>query len=300
MRLQTSFIIALLISASISYSQTTLQASEKVIVDNGNTHAEMVTTDWGGSHGIFFGSKISYTGTGNLWENGNAVYSNNAGVFNFGAFSFGLIGNGGTFGFYDGGVSTGANNSITWDPVLTFIRGGNVGIGTPAPQHKLDINGNMRVVGGVFSGNVSIATTASFPDYKLAVGGNIIAEKVKVKLAANWPDYVFKPEHRLPTLKELESFIQLNKHLPGIPSAAEVEKDGLDLGDNQANLLKKIEELTLYAIEQDKRLEEFTGNEKKLQQQLSSQQQKLDQQQQELEVIKKQLQSLLRNQKKDR
>lgn len=172
MRVQISFIIVLLISASVSYAQDSLQAAKKIIVDNGNTHTEMVTTDWGGSHGIFFGSKINYTGSGNLWENGNAVYSNGAGPYSFGAFSFGLVGNGGTFGFYDGGLSTGANNAITWDPVLTFIRGGNVGVGTPAPQHKLDINGNMRAVGGVFSGNVSIATTASLPDYKLAVGGS--------------------------------------------------------------------------------------------------------------------------------
>lgn len=114
MRLKIFFAILSLVSASASSAQTTLQASEKVIVDNGNTHAEMVTNDWGGSHGIFFGSKINYTGSGNLWENGNGVYSNNAGVFNFGAFSFGLIGNGGTFGFYDGGISTGANQPINF------------------------------------------------------------------------------------------------------------------------------------------------------------------------------------------
>lgn len=101
MRLQASFIIALLISVSVSYAQipATIQVSEKVIIDNsaGYAHSEMANTDWGGSHGIFFGSKINYTGTDNLWGNGNAVYSHDPGAYNFGAFSMGYIANGGLF-----------------------------------------------------------------------------------------------------------------------------------------------------------------------------------------------------------
>jgi hypothetical protein len=94
-----------------------------------------------------------------------------------------------------------------------------------------------------------------------AVNGEAIFTKAKVKDFGNWPDYVFNKDYQLPALAEVEKFIQQNKHLPGIPAAAEVQQKGLDLGDNQAALLKKIEELTLYIIEQNKKIE---GLEKKL------------------------------------
>jgi hypothetical protein len=106
---------------------------------------------------------------------------------------------------------------------------------------------------GTTSGNVGIGTTSP-GSYKLAVEGTIGARRVKVTQAA-WADYVFDSTYQLASLQEVEQFIQQNKHLPDVPSAAEVKKEGLDLGDNQAVLLKKIEELTLYIIEQNKQLE---------------------------------------------
>lgn len=96
------------------------------------------------------------------------------------------------------------------------------------------------------NGNVGIGTTD--PKYKLAVYGVIGATKVKVT-QNNWPDYVFEKQYPLLPLSEVESFIRINKHLPGVPSAREVISSDLDLGDTQAILLKKIEELTLYLIE---------------------------------------------------
>lgn len=102
------------------------------------------------------------------------------------------------------------------------------------------------------NGNVGIGTgTTDIAEFKLAVNGTIGAKKVKVTLA-NWPDYVFAPDYSLMPLSSLRQYIQANSHLPGIPSAREVEDKGLDLGDNQAALLKKIEELTLYILDQDK------------------------------------------------
>lgn len=103
-------------------------------------------------------------------------------------------------------------------------------------------------------GNVSIGVTNSY-GYKLAVAGNMIAEKIKVKLQTNWPDYVFQESYSLPSLKQVESFIKENKHLPGVPTAKETKENGIDLGQNQAVLLEKIEELTLYLIEQNKKME---------------------------------------------
>ncbi|MXV50400.1 hypothetical protein GS399_05395 [Pedobacter sp. HMF7647] len=106
----------------------------------------------------------------------------------------------------------------------------------------------MRISSG---GNVSIGTTDA-KGYKLAVAGNMIAESVKVKLQGAWPDEVFSEGNKPSPLAEVERFIVENKHLPEIPSAGEVSKTGIDLGDMNARLLKKIEELTLYVIEQDK------------------------------------------------
>ncbi|RFS21037.1 hypothetical protein DVR12_16985 [Chitinophaga silvatica] len=102
------------------------------------------------------------------------------------------------------------------------------------------------------NGNVGIGTLA--PQAKLAVKGDILAQKVKVT-QTGWADFVFDCNYALPTLQELEQFIKEHKHLPGVPSAKEVEKDGIDLGNNQAILLQKIEELSLYVIEQNKRIE---------------------------------------------
>jgi hypothetical protein len=104
------------------------------------------------------------------------------------------------------------------------------------------------------NGNVGIGVSTVPNDYKLAVAGAIIATKVTVKLQANWPDYVFNKNYELPSLQSVESFIKINNHLPGVPSADKVKKEGIDLGDNQTILLKKVEELTLYIIDQDKKI----------------------------------------------
>lgn len=99
------------------------------------------------------------------------------------------------------------------------------------------------------NGNVGIGTwSTNDVNFSLFVQKGIRTRKVKVDMAV-WPDYVFKKGYKLPSLTEVEKFIQTNGHLSEVPTAVEVEKNGIDLGDNQAVLLKKIEELTLYVIE---------------------------------------------------
>ena len=106
------------------------------------------------------------------------------------------------------------------------------------------------------SGDVNIGTSAL--NSKLAVNGNIRAKEIKVE-AAPWPDYVFAKSYQLPTLQETEKHIKEKGHLPGIPSAAEVKINGIDLGEMNSKLLQKIEELTLHLINKDKEIKSLNG-----------------------------------------
>lgn len=107
-------------------------------------------------------------------------------------------------------------------------------------------------------------------DYRLVVGGKVLAEEVRIKLIKDWADYVFHPDYRLATLPEVASYIQNHQHLPDMPSAADVAATGVSLGDMQAKLLRKIEELTLHAIEQHQTIAALHARLQQLEQDQSS------------------------------
>ncbi len=113
---------------------------------------------------------------------------------------------------------------------------------------------NYKLVLNPNGGNVGIGT-ADPGSYKLAVNGDIRAKEIKVE--TGWSDFVFEPGYKLLSLKETEQYIKRNGHLPEIPSAKEVEANGIDLGKMNAKLLMKIEELTLHLIELKKEVEEL-------------------------------------------
>jgi hypothetical protein len=100
-------------------------------------------------------------------------------------------------------------------------------------------------------------------DITLFVNGNIEANKIRVS-TESWWDKVLKPDYKLRSLSQLETFIKENKHLPDIPSEKEVKENGIDVGEMNALLVKKIEELTLYTIEQQKEIEQLKGLVKEL------------------------------------
>lgn len=110
--------------------------------------------------------------------------------------------------------------------VYTTDNFGNIGIGVTAPKAKLDVNGVIR------------------------------SKEVKIE-ATGWSDFVFNEDYKLPGLKEIEAHIKEYKHLPDIPSEAEVLENGITVGEMQAKLLQKIEELTLYVIDQDKKYDDL-------------------------------------------
>ena len=111
------------------------------------------------------------------------------------------------------------------------------------------------------SGQVLIGTTTTALNtaYKLAVAGKVLAEEVQVSAAGTspWPDYVFAPGYNLRPLAEVERFVKENRHLPDVPTSTDVEQNGVGLGEMNALLLKKIEELTLYVIEQQKEIDKL-------------------------------------------
>ncbi|MCB0713947.1 MAG: hypothetical protein KDD67_16600 [Ignavibacteriae bacterium] len=126
------------------------------------------------------------------------------------------------------------------------------------------------------NGNVGIglAEGTSAPYARLAVKGTICAEEVKVLLTStddaacwDWPDYVFDESYELMPLEELEAWVKTRRHLPNVPSQLDVEKNGIGVGEMQAQLLRKVEELTLYVIEQNKRIADLEAEVKAAQQQ---------------------------------
>ena len=129
---------------------------------------------------------------------------------------------------------------------IGFYRGGNVSGGFMTFSTNAN-NEQMRITQ---SGNVGIGTTN--PDQKLTVKGKIHAEEVIIDLNVPVADYVFAENYPLMPLHKVEQFVKINNHLPEIPSATEVKEKGLSLGEMQNKLLQKIEELTLYVIEQQK------------------------------------------------
>ncbi len=103
------------------------------------------------------------------------------------------------------------------------------------------------------NGNVGIGTNANL--YKLDVCGTMRAKEVRV--ATGWCDYVFADDYKLPALSDVEAFIKTNKHLPDVTPGSVIEGEGLEVGKTSAQMIKKIEELTLYVIELQKQVNEL-------------------------------------------
>jgi len=172
-------------------------------------------------------------------------------------------------------------NTMAGAETMRITNTGNVGIGLTAPRSSLDVwggainvtgtdhngtafitsfqgtayFGNNSMTNGIAvlpTGNIGIGTTDP-GSYKLAVNRTMHAKSVIIDLIG-WPDYVFKKDYQLMPLAQVKSYIEQNQHLPGLPTDKEVETKGLDVGEMNKLLAKKVEELTLYLIEKDKQI----------------------------------------------
>ena len=186
------------------------------------------------------------------------------------------------------GVDTGGNfwlrTGLSTDNTFWVTASGNVGIGTRSPYDLLQVSGSFRVgnplFGGngfsfsqdtsgnldiqykyptavfsnimtlTYSGNVGIGTLN--PQYLLSVNGTIGAKQVTVT-NTGWSDYVFEPGYHLMPLREIGAYVKARHHLPDIPSEEDVRRKGVNVGEVEAKLLAKIEELTLYMVQADQR-----------------------------------------------
>lgn len=213
-------------------------AHEILAVRNG-----MITTDGIGNgislHGSYYGA------------------NNDFGTKNYGLF----MGNAASLN-----LSTVQNNTNYKPIVLSsfYGLGFNVGLGKMA----LCQNGALYVGSNDANTVLKIGEIADKDpnnlEYRLYVEKGIRSEKVKVDAKTGWADYVFEADYNLPTLTEVETHIKINKHLPDVPSAAQIKKEGIDLGEMDKILLQKIEELTLYTIQQQKQIEKLSSELEKL------------------------------------
>ena len=160
-------------------------------------------------------------------------------------------------------IVIGYNNISSYDLVNV---NNNIYIGNNISPINSQPNNELNIGNWIFgdNGKISIGGRANFTcadctDYSLFVKNGIKAEKVKVDIASanGWADYVFKNDYQLKTLEEVEKHINEKGHLPNVPSAQEVAKNGINVAEMDAKLLEKIEELTLYSIEQNKKIKEL-------------------------------------------
>nr|WP_319570990.1 hypothetical protein [uncultured Draconibacterium sp.] len=253
-KIKVLLVTILTISCSVVFSQWNLNTnsvlyrqanSDQIILKTSrtdNTFPGNIKTDGWGNFGfnrnIYLGGYISKINNGteiiyrtirtdNTWE--GTITSDGFGNFGFNR------------NIKIGGYISNVNNN----PKIIYktIRTDN----TYEGNIKTDGWGNFT-----FSNNVAIGT-GNARNYKLNVCGTIRASEVKVDLTGC--DFVFEDDYQLRTLKEVDDFIKANKRLPNVKSAAEMEADGTNLGELNSQLLQKIEELTLYSIDQEKKIE---------------------------------------------
>lgn len=215
----------------------------------------------GGAYNVAVGSYAltgpgaGFVGNSNVAVGGYALYAN-GGNNNMALGSLAMFNNTAGSGNIAIGFSAGYNETGS---NKLYISNSN----TATPLVYGDFSTKYLAVGEVAAADRAAATSGG---YRLLVKGGMITEKIKVAVAgsADWADYVFEPSYKLMSLDKVESFVKENKHLPNVPSAEEMSKNGLDVMQTSAKLMEKIEELTLYMIEMNKEIKALKEENAKL------------------------------------
>lgn len=239
------FFLGALLASAFSFGQNVFNTAAGSFVGIGTTSPtfklDVITT-------AKFGVSSDLAFFGNRYSNG----SRNCGLFlkqnNFTDLTFKL-----QYGVADlAGINNKGfvefNRAATTNTTISAVSFGN----NDFEFMRINQDGKVRIANGAND----LKTPAG---YRLFVEEGILTEKVKVavKTTTNWSDFVFNEDYKLMPLHEVESFLLANKHLPNVPSATEMVENGLDVAQMDAKLLEKVEELTLYIIEQNKQIEEL-------------------------------------------
>ncbi|MBW8687267.1 hypothetical protein [Chitinophaga rhizophila] len=201
-------------------------------------------------------------GSNSVGTGGNRVWlTNNEGTGRWEDYAVEIAcGSSGTFSnggyIYVSGTAATAENPLIWQlATCSSYDMSDYSEATILNQQAADQPGNLRITGnGFLGGNVGIGTSDT-KGYKLAVNGDAVFTKAVVKLFGNWPDYVFGSDYQLPSLAELQAYIQKERHLPHIPAASEVAASGINLGETQKALVKTLEEQALYILQLNAEIE---------------------------------------------
>lgn len=234
-----------------------------------------------GYNNVFIGTDAGYT---NSTGYSNTLVGSQSGKNMNGAMNVSLgyqaghstLGNSNVFLGYRAGYSETGSNKL-------YIANSD----TTTPLIYGDFASNKLGVGGINTFPTT-AGTVNVSAYSLFVKGGILTEEVRVMLQSGWADYVFANDYKLTPLSEVETFIKENNHLPNVPSASQVATDGIELGEMSKIQQEKIEELTLYAIQQDKTI-------KKQEDKIEEQNKKLNDLSLQLQNLSIQVQELIKN-----
>lgn len=288
---------AFLVSALFTNAQTVITTTSSITrvgVDSGTNgsgnafYGYQAGASTNGANNTFIGHRSGFlntNGTGNTLLGSlttKAGSGNNNTILGFEAGANNLGNNNVLIGYRAASNNTFAGGMTDMLYVHSGTNGGNFPlIWGHFVNRLLKFNGKVGI--GYGFGFPTWAGTVNVSDYNLFVHGGILTEEVRIMLKAQWADYVFEEDYNLPNLEEVEQFIKENKHLPNVPSSKEVSENGIELGEIATIQQEKIEELTLYVIEQNKINKE--------------QAQQLEKQQSEIDKLKEQVKFLLEKSK---
>jgi len=220
--------------------------------------------------GTTFSTENIIDAQGNYTGGNSDVRAVNADAVISPGFGYGVDASGGYRGVY------GFGNGSTYTGTTTGVYGtasGSAGtrIGVYGSAFGGTTNWAMFAQGDSYvSGDLRIGLQSEVPGYRLSVDGRVICEEMRVLISGSWPDYVFNDDYSLMNLNEVEDFIEENNHLPGMPAASEIDGgQGIDLGEMQRLTVEKVEELTLYLIEANKKMDELAKQNEALRQEIN-------------------------------